>query len=84
MVYRSDSVSRTPQAASLDEGRCRLVPGNALTEVCARCVSDFVQEGGMPLNLEDKKVLVAEVNASAAKTALRWSLPNTVDSRCRR
>src|SRR5262245_13946462 len=65
MVYRSDSVS------GLDEGRYRLVPVVAAQVAAFRNVNvTFVQESvGMPLNLEDKKVLVAEV-AEVAKTAL--------------
>ena len=35
----------------------------------------------MPLNLEDKKVLVAEVTEVGRRPPFRWSLPNTVDSR---
>ena len=59
-------------AAALDEGRCRLVPGTPSRKrgVFRMCEVTFVQECvDMPLNLEDKKVLVAEVT-EVAKTAL--------------
>src|SRR5687767_14126124 len=66
MVYRSAG------AIAPDEGRCRLVPGTPPRKgrVVPECVSDFCPGGwAMPLNLEDKKVLVAEVT-EVAKTAL--------------
>src|SRR5688572_31620760 len=66
MVYRSAS------AYALDEGRCRLVPGipHRKGRTVPECGSDFCPGGWvMPLNLEDKKVLVGEV-AEVAKTAL--------------
>src|SRR3982751_1863089 len=76
MVCRSDSVStafaQVKAAAALDEGRYRLVPGTCSCERAGEPVCDvtFVQECvDMPLNLEDKKVLVAEVT-EVAKTAL--------------
>jgi large subunit ribosomal protein L10 len=54
----------------LDEGRYRLVPGAASKTAYRNVKVIFVQECvDMPLNLEDKKVLVAEVT-EVAKTAL--------------
>src|SRR5262245_30255001 len=76
MVYRSDSVS-TPSP----EGRAQLhwmkvaIDWYRALPPCERrgvpeCEVTFVQESvDMPLNLEDKKVLVAEVT-EVAKTAL--------------
>jgi large subunit ribosomal protein L10 len=60
--------SQEEAVAALDEGRCRLARLPALGG--NRILVTFVQEGRvMPLNLEDKKMLVAEVT-EVAKTAL--------------